>query len=59
MVAAIGSRFRVMLVQEETRKPEGDARDPARAPARWEVWTVNEASGFQSKGLHVTRQSLA
>ena len=42
-VAAKGSRYSVMMVAE-ARKPEGDAQ---------------EASGFQPKGLHITRQSLA
>jgi hypothetical protein len=60
IVAALMSRYSVMVVQEETRKPEGDARIcREQIPARAEVWTVNQASGFQSKGLPIAWQSLA
>lgn len=55
-VAALESRHSVMTVEQEARKPKGDARVPSgRRPDRGP--DGQKASGFQPKGLHIIRKS--
>ena len=58
IVAPLRSRLSVTMMYEGTRKPKGGCASAIKATGQIEVWTVNQASGSQSKGLRVTRQSL-